>query len=317
MKGVVVVHLEQGVEKFVEKIESAGGPPIYKLTPEKAREVLENLQSHPDDMPKIMIEQKKIPGPKGQLSLQIVRPAKSGKSVLPAALYMHGGGWILGSFRTHLRLVADIAVGADMALVFVEYTPSPEAHFPVALEEGYMAAQYIVEHARDLHLDAGHLAIIGDSVGGNLATGIALMAKQRKGPRIASQVLLYPVTNAEFTTPSYHQFAEGPWLTKKAMEWFWDAYLPDAEKRHTLLASPLKASLEQLQGLPRALVITDEHDVLRDEGEAYAHKLMQAGVEVTAVRMLGTIHDFAMLNDLAHTQATKAAIALVNQFLNR
>jgi acetyl esterase len=142
-----------------------------------------------------------------------------------------------------------------------------------------------------------------------MAAAVTLMAKQRRGPNIAFQVLFYPVTDSGFNTPSYNQFADGPWLTKRAMEWFWDAYLPDPAARKQPTATPLNASLDQLASLPEALVVVDENDVLRDEGEAYAHKLSDAGVRVISVRYNGTIHDFVMLNALADTPATRGAIA--------
>jgi acetyl esterase len=197
----------------------------------------------------------------------------------------------------------------------VNYTPSPEAQFPVPIEQDYAATKYIAEHGADFGLDASRLAVAGDSVGGNMVAVVAQLAKERKGPSIRYQAMLYPVTDAGMKTGSYGEFANGPWLTKPAMEWFWDAYAPKKEDRKKTTASPLSATIEQLKGLPPALVIVDENDVLRDEGEAYAKKLIEAGVEVTAVRMLATHHDFAMLNALAGTPACKAAIELVSQKL--
>jgi acetyl esterase len=166
-----------------------------------------------------------------------------------------------------------------------------------------------------MNLDSSRLAVVGDSVGGNMTAAVTLLAKERGGPKISYQVLFYPVTDANFDTPSYREFANGPWLTKPAMEWFWNAYEPDAAARKKPTVSPLQASIDQLKGLPPALVITDENDVLRDEGEAYAHKLSQAGVSVTAVRYLGTIHDFVMLDALRDTPAARSAIALANASL--
>ena len=203
-----------------------------------------------------------------------------------------------------------------MAFVFVNYTPSPEAQFPVPIEEAYAATQYVAEHGRRLGLVGASLAVAGDSVGGNMAAAVTLMAKQRKGPAIKYQVLLYPVTDADFTTGSYNEFADGPWLTKPAMEWFWNAYAPDKSDRSEITACPLRAPVSELRGLPPALIITDENDVLRDEGEAYARKLMEAQVDVTAVRYLGTIHDFMMLNGLSGTLASKSSIQLVSQKLS-
>jgi acetyl esterase len=224
-------------------------------------------------------------------------------------MYFHGGGWVLGNRNTHDRLVREIAVGAEAAVVFVDYARSPEARYPVAIEQAYAATRYVVDQGASLRIDPLRLAVAGDSVGGNMAAAVTLMAKQRRGPKIALQVLFYPVTDAEFDTPSYTRFADGPWLTKRAMEWFWAAYLPDAALRKQTTATPLNSSLDQLAGLPEALIIVDENDVLRDEGEAYARKLSDAGVRVTSVRYNGTIHDFVMLNALADTPAARGAIA--------
>jgi acetyl esterase len=254
-------------------------------------------------------------GPQGKVSVRILRPQNGNGEKLPVIMYFHGGGWILGSANTHDRLVREIAVGVHAAVVFVNFTLSPEAQFPTPIEEAYAATKYIAEHGEKMNLDPSHLMVAGDSVGGNMAIAVTLLAKKRHGPKIEFQALLYPVTNADLTSPSYRQYAKGPWLTKAAMKWFWNAYLPDVSARKDPLASPLKASIEELKGLPPALVITDENDVLRDEGEAYAHKLMQAGVHVTSARMLGTFHDFMMLNGLAHTPAARAGVGMTIHYL--
>jgi len=206
-------------------------------------------------------------------------------------------------------VVREIAVGTGAAVVLVDYDRSPEARYPVAIEQAYAATRYVVDHGADLRIDPSRLAVAGDSVGGNMAAALTLMARRCRGPKIAFQVLLYPVTDADFDTDSYTRFADGPWLTKRAMQWFWDAYLPDVAARKQPTATPLNASLDELAGLPEALVVVDENDVLRDEGEAYARRLSDAGVRVTSTRYNGTIHDFAMLNALADTPATRGAIA--------
>ena len=308
-----MAQLEPHTQEFIDSLTAMGGRPLYELSPEEARDFLESLQAeYVYDIP-AQIEDLMIPGGDlGPISIRIVRPADYVSGVLPVVMYFHGGGWILGSERTHDRLIREIANGSQSAVVFVNYTPSPEARYPIAVEEAYTATKYIADNARSMNLDASRLAVAGDSVGGNMATVVTLLAKYRGGPDIVFQALLYPVTDSNFNTDSYYQFADGPWLTKKAMEWFWDAYEPDVEKRNDPLFSPLQATLEELSGLPSALVITDENDVLRDEGEAYAHKLMDAGVNVSAVRCLGTMHDFAMLNAISNTPATRTAIQLVN-----
>jgi len=299
--------LELHTQQFVDGL--AGAPPIYGLSPGEARSVLVQVQSLPVGKPSAKIEDIAFPvGPTGSVPVRIVRPAGAA-DVLPAIIYIHGGGWILGDRNTHDRLVREIAVGTGAAVVFVDYDRSPEARYPVAIEQAYAATRYVVDHGADLRIDASRLAVAGDSVGGNMAAALTLMARQRRGPKIVFQVLFYPVTDADFDTASYTRFAEGPWLTKRAMQWFWDAYLPDVAARKQPTATPLNASLDELAGLPEALIVVDENDVLRDEGEAYARRLSDAGVRVTSTRYNGTIHDFAMLNALADTPATRGAIA--------
>jgi acetyl esterase len=307
--------LEPTTQKFIDSL--AGSTPIYKLSPADARNVLSGAQK--GDVRKLSAqeENKVIPvGPTGSVKLRIVRPEHA-KGTLPVVLYFHGGGWVLGDADTHDRLIREIANGADAAVVFVDYDRSPEAQYPTAIEQAYAATKYVAEHAREFKVDANRLAVAGDSVGGNMAAAVTLLAKERGGPAIDQQVLFYPVTDANFEDGSYNQFANGPWLTKEAMKWFWNAYLPDEAKRKEPTATPLNASLDQLKGLPPALVITDENDVLRDEGEAYARKLSQAGVRTTSIRFNGTIHDFVLLNAIAETPATRGAISAANDTLRK
>jgi acetyl esterase len=226
-------------------------------------------------------------------------------------MHFHGGGWALGDCSTHDRLMREVAVGAGAVLFFVDYDRAPETQFPVALEQAYAAALYVAEHAPQLHVDATRLAVLGENTGGTIAAAVTMLAKQRRGPKLCLQVLIYPVTDANFHTRSYDAFADGPWLTRTAMRRFWDAYMPDASARRTVMASPLNATLDQLRDLPDALVCVAENDVLRDEGEAYARRLSDAGVRVTSARYNGTIHDFILLNALADTPAARGAIAQV------
>ena len=299
--------LELNTQEFVDSL--AGAPPIYTLSLADARSVLAQAQSIPVGKPSAQTEDIALPvGPTGSVPIRVIRPVGA-TAVLPVVMYFHGGGWVLGDRDTHDRLVREIAVGAQAAVVFVDYARAPEARYPVAIEQAYAATRYVADNAAELGIDPLRLAVAGDSVGGNMAAAVTLIAKQRRGPNIAFQLLFYPVTDSGFDTPSYNQFADGPWLTKRAMEWFWDAYLPDPAVRKQPTATPLNASLDQLASLPEALVIVDENDVLRDEGEAYARKLSDAGVRVISVRYNGTIHDFVMLNALADTPATRGAIA--------
>jgi len=307
--------LEAKTQAFIDALSAQGGKPIYELSYEEARKVLEDAQGgHVTALP-ADVEEKVLPvGPTGQVSVRIYRP-KGAKAPLPVVMYFHGGGWVLGSKHTHDRLLRDLVTGTHAAFVFVNYTPSPEAQFPVPIEQDYAATKYIAEHGKAFGFDTSRLAVAGDSVGGNMVAVVTQLAKERKGPAIRYQVLFYPVTDSSLSQESYEEFANGPWLTRAAMEWFWDAYAPNKEDRTKVTASPLSATAERLKGLPPALVIVDENDVLRDEGEAYARKLMQAGVEVTAVRFLATHHDFVMLNALAGTPAAKAAIQLASEKL--
>jgi acetyl esterase len=301
--------LESNTRAFLDALAAQGGPPIHTLAVQDARAVLSGAQSGKVAKRPADIEDRTIPGgPAGEVALRIVRP-QGLTGVLPAVMYFHGGGWVLGDQDTHDRLVRELAWGAQAAFVFVNYTPSPEARYPVAIEQAYAATHWVAAHGAEAQLDGARLAVAGDSVGGNMAAAVTLLAKQRGGPRMAGQVLFYPVTDANFDTGSYQQFAEGWFLTRDAMKWFWDHYAPDVAVRAQPTASPLRATVEQLRGLPPALMITAECDVLRDEGEAYARKLMAAGVRVTATRYLGTLHDFVMLNALADTPAARGAVA--------
>jgi acetyl esterase/lipase len=300
------VVLEPASQAFVEA--TAKPPFLYDLGPDGARKVLDDVQAAPID--KLPIDERwiTVPAEVGDVRVRIVRPAGV-EGTLPVILYMHGGGWVLGNAATHDRLVRELACGAGAALVFVEYDRSPEAHYPVAIEQGYAAARWIVREGAANGLDADRMAVAGDSVGGGMTAALALMAHERGDVRFVHQSMYYPVTDAAMDTGSYAQFAEGYFLTDKSMAWFWDCYCPDVERRSEPFASPLRASDEQLDGLPPALVIVDEADVLRDEGEAYAARLRGAGVAVTTVRYDGITHDFMMLNPLSPTHATRAAVA--------
>jgi acetyl esterase len=282
-------------------------PFFYEMTPEDARKVLDDVQAQP--VPKLDVDEKwiTVPAEVGDVKVRIVKPVGA-TGQLPAVLYIHGGGWVLGNADTHDRLVRELAVGADVAVVFVEYDRSPEARYPVAIEQAYATAQWITTHGADEGLDASRLAVAGDSVGGNMTAAVAIMAKQRGDVTFRHQSMYYPVTDAGMDTDSYAEFAQGPFLLAKSMAWFWDAYLPDESKRSEITASPLRATVEELSGLPEAFLVVDENDVLRDEGEAYARKLIEAGVRTTTVRYNATIHDFMMLNPLRPSAATTGAV---------
>jgi acetyl esterase/lipase len=300
------IVLEPESQDFVEA--TAKPPFLYELTPAEARKVLDDVQAAPIDKLPVKDRWITVPAEVGDVRVRIVRPPDA-VGTLPVILYMHGGGWVLGNADTHDRLVRELADGTEAAVVFVEYDRSPEAHYPVAIEQGYATAQWIVREGDANQLDPDRIAIAGDSVGGGMTAALALMAKERGDVRFVQQSMYYPVTDAAMDTGSYEQFAEGYFLLAKSMAWFWDAYAPDLERRAEPFASPLRASDEQLEGLPPAFLIVDEADVLRDEGEAYAARLRAAGVPVTTVRYDGITHDFMMLNPLSGTHATRAAIA--------
>jgi acetyl esterase len=300
------IVLEPASQTFVE---ATSKPPfLYELKPAEARKVLDDVQAAPID--KLAVEERwlTLPAEVGDVRVRIVRPPDA-EGTLPVILYMHGGGWVLGNADTHDRLVRELAVGTGAAVAFVEYDRSPEAHYPVAIEQGYATARWIVREGAANQLDPDHMAVAGDSVGGGMTAAIVLMATERGDVRFVQQSMYYPVTDARMNTASYEQFAEGYFLTAKAMAWFWDAYLPEVDRRSEPFASPLRASDEQLAGLPPAFLIVDEADVLRDEGEAYAARLREAGVAVTTVRYDGITHDFMMLSPLSDTHATRAAVA--------
>ncbi|WDO10438.1 alpha/beta hydrolase [Streptomyces murinus] len=296
---------------------TAKPPFLFDLPPAEGRKAVDEVQS--GDIEKPAVDEEWITvsgGPTGSVRARIVRPAGVSGS-LPVILYLHGAGWVFGNARTHDRLVRELAVGARAAVVFPEYDLSPEARYPVAIEQNYTVAQWVAEQGATKDLDGSRTAVAGDSVGGNMSAALTLMAKERGGPALVQQVLFYPVTDANFDTPSYHRFATGYFLRRDGMQWFWDQYTTDATDRAQITASPLRATTEQLSGLPPALVITGEADVLRDEGEAYATKLRAAGVPVTAVRFQGIIHDFVMLNALRDTHAARTAIELAARTLHR
>lgn len=303
------MHLISKVKEFIENTEKSGAKPLYDLTPKQARKVLTSVQSFPATAPDTDVETLYVDVNGTEIPVKIHRP-KGIEDTLPIVFYIHGGGWVLGDDTTHDRLVRELAAGIPAAVVFPVYTPSPEAAFPQPTNELFAVLKHIVSHADELRLDASRLAVAGDSVGGNMAIAMALKAAKEGAPKIGFQLLMYPVTDAAMETESYHHFENGPWLTKKAMAWFWKLYAPNAADRESVLSSPLTASAEQLKNLPPALVITAENDVLRDEGEAFARKLNDAGVKTTSVRFNGTIHDFMMLNPIAQSAATRDAVLL-------
>lgn len=308
--------LEPAAQKFAD--DNAKPPFLPDLGPVKGRETVNEVQSGGIAKPEADVQDLSVTGgPGGEVKIRILRPQGTEQTPLPVILYIHGAGWVFGNSHTHDRLIRELSTLSGMAVVFPEYSLSPEAKYPTALEEIYAVLEWIAREGSSFGLDAGQLTVAGDSVGGNMTAAITLLAKERKGPAIAKQLLFYPVTDASFDTESYHTFAEGYFLQREGMKWFWDQYTADPGQRAEITASPLRASTEQLSGLPQALIITAEADVLRDEGEAYAAKLREAGVPVTAARFTGIIHDFVMLNALAETNAKKGALLLASSWLKQ
>ncbi len=307
------ISLEPAAQAFVEA--TANPPYLFQLPVEEGRAAVDGVQDEPIFKPAVDEEWIEIPGgPTGVVQLRLVKP-QGATGPLPVILYIHGAGWVFGDAHTHDRLVRDLAVGTGAAVVFPEYDRSPEVRYPHAIEQAYAAARWATTQGAAKGLDGSRVAVAGDSVGGNMSAALTLMAKERGDVTLAGQVLFYPVTDAAFDTASYEEFAEGYFLSREGMKWFWDQYTTDETERAQITASPLRATTEQLAGLPQALVITAEADVLRDEGEAYAAKLRAAGVPVTAVRYQGIVHDFVMVNSLHDTQAAKAAVAQAVAFL--
>ncbi|MBD0257587.1 MAG: alpha/beta hydrolase [Cytophagales bacterium] len=299
-------RLDSGTKTFLKALNAGGGPPLEALAPEEARMVLVNAQaSVPVDLSGIEVSEKTITSGGYTVPLHIVRPVGV-REELPVFMFIHGGGWVLGDFPTHQRMVRDLVVLSGYCAVFVNYTPSPEARYPQALNEIYAATEWVAQKGTAIGVDGKRLALAGNSAGGDLAAATCLMAKDKGGPEIKLQILLWPVTNANFELESYEQFGEDRFLTTSVMQWMWDQYLPDRAKRKEIYASPLQATIDQLRGLPPTLIQVAENDILRDEGEAYGRKLDEAGVPVTTIRYNGVIHDFGLLNGLAELPATRS-----------
>jgi acetyl esterase len=300
--------IEVQTKKFLKALNSSGGKPMETMLPAEARKVLEGAQSSVQvDVSGVEVSEKTIMEDGKTVKLFIMRPAGV-KEKLPVFMFFHGGGWVLGDFPTHYRFIRDLVVNSGAVAVHAEYTRSPEAKYPMALNECYAAAKWVAAHGEEINVDGKRMAIAGNSVGGNLTAAVALMAKNKKGPEFKLQILFWPVTNASFETVSYNKYARDRFLTKNMMQWFWDNYTADQSQRKEIYASPLRATLDELKGLPPTLVQTAENDVLRDEGESYARKLNEAGVPVSLVRYQGMIHDYGLLNPLATIPEVQSAL---------
>lgn len=304
--------------RLLAALNSQKGPGLETLSPVKARQVLTDAQNSVKvDLSGIDVSNRTIEQDGVSVPITIVRP-QGITGTPPVFMFFHGGGWILGDFPTHERLVRDLVVQSGAVAVFVNYTPSPEAQYPVAINQAYAATKWVAAHGNEIGVDGSRLAVVGNSVGGNMAAVVSLMAKDKGGPSIRFQGLLWPVTDHNFNDGSYNSYPQGHFLTRPMMKWFWDAYTKSEAQRNEIYASPLRASQSELKGLPPALIQVAQFDVLRDEGEAYGRKLDEAGVEATTTRYNGTIHDFGLLNALADDAPTKAALkAMANELKTR
>jgi Esterase/lipase len=301
-------QISTGIQEFLKALNTSGGKPLETLSPEAARQVLVDAQKSVSvDYSGIEESEKTITQDGYTVNLHIVKP-KGAKEDVPVFMFFHGGGWILGDYPTHKRLVRDLVVASGVAAVFPDYTPSPEAQYPVAINQAYAATSWVAAHGKEIGVDGKNLAVVGNSVGGNMAAVVALMAKDKKGPEIKLQVLLWPVTDADFTRPSYTLYAQERFLTTPLMQWMWDNYLPNKAQRKEIYASPAQASLAELQGLPPTLIQLAENDILHDEGLAYGRKLDEAGVPTTITTYNGLIHDYGLLNPIANEPAVKIAL---------
>ena len=306
MKVEVDPRLSRGVKAFLKALNSSDGRPLETLPPLEAREVLVKAQaSVAVDLSGIEESEKTISADGYQIQLNIVRP-EGVKGKLPVFIFIHGGGWVLGDYPTHKRMVRDLVVLTGFAGVFVNYTRTPDAKYPQAINEIYAVIRWVSEHSDEIGVDAKNLAVVGSSAGGNMTAATVLKAKEKGGPEIKLHIMMWPVTDANFERESFKQFGEKRFLTALLMKWMWDLYTTDAEERKEIYASPLLASVEQLKGLPPALIMVAESDILRDEGEEYGRKLDEAGVKVTTVRYDGMIHDFGLLNGLAEEPAVRS-----------
>lgn len=310
-------NISKDIRAFLKGLNSSGGAPLETLSPSDARQVLTDAQNSVTyDYSDVETSEKTIDQDGVSVIIHIVKPKNAGDD-LPVFMFFHGGGWVLGDFPTHKRLVRDLVVKSGAVAVFPDYTPSPNAQFPVAINQDYAATKWVAENGKKIGVDGSRLAVVGNSAGGNMAAVVALMAKDKKGPKIAQQILLWPVTDADFTRPSYEKFAQERFLTTPLMKWMWDNYLPNVGERKNKYATPLNATPEELKGLPPVLIQVAENDILHDEGVAYGRKLDEAGVLTTITEYKGFIHDYGLLNPLSDIHAVQESITQAAAVLHK
>lgn len=303
-------QIDPQVREFLKGLNEAskGKTPLFLLPGTGPSDTLTGLQdATPVDLSGVEITSRIITEDGVEVPIHIVRP-QGVTDTLPVIVFYHGGVWLAGNFENHKRFVRDLVVGVNAVAVFPDYTLIPEAKFPTQINQAFATLKWVSAHGAEINVDASRIAIAGNSVGGNMAAAVALMAKDKKGPEIRIQVLIVPAVGADFTTESYIAFADDRFLSKEFMEFGWDLYAPDLETRKDRYAVPLEATVEQLKGLPLTLIQTAENDPLRDEGEAYGRKLREAGVVSTTTRYVGMIHDFVLLNGINDVPAVQEAI---------
>lgn len=309
-------RIDHQVQKFLHDVNKDASP-FWTLPGPQVRATLTGLQNKfPVDTSGVTITDQTISQDGQRVKIYIMKPEHA-KGAFPVLFFIHGGVWIAGDFENHKRFVRDLVVGSNTIAVFPEYTPIPDAVFPTQIEECYAALKWTAAHGHDIGADGSRIVIAGNSVGGDMTAVLTMLAKERGGPKLKAQVLFWPATDASVDSASYHEYSTGRFLSRDFMKFGWDIYVPNEEQRNDPHVSPLRASLEQLSGLPPALVQTEENDVLRDEGEAYASKLDQAGVNVITTRYIGQIHDFGLLNGLRNVPSTQAALQQASDFIKK
>ncbi len=308
-------YLDNVSKKFLESLDK-DAKPLYEIDPEDAREFLTFIQEKGyHDIESQVEDISFYDENSNEISVRLIRPQNYSGESLPLVIYCHGGGWVMGNADDFDMTIKTIANWSNCAVAFINYSKAPEAQYPIALNQIYSALEHFSNNGHKYNINSECIAIMGDSAGGNMTAATAIRTKIENGPQLALQILIYPVTDAEMKTESYKEFKDGPWLSKKAMEYFWDCYLPDKEKRNGIYISPLKADVEYLKGTAPALVITAENDVLRDEGEAYARKLIEAGVDTACIRVNNTFHDFLLLNGVRESKGVKSAYKVICRML--
>ncbi|GIW41914.1 MAG: putative lipase/esterase [Candidatus Binatia bacterium] len=296
--------LDPTAKAILDQIAPPGAPPLHSLSPQEAREAFRALRAlQPSTPVEVESHDRTIPGPGGSIPVRLYRPDRSGR--LPALVYFHGGGWVIGDLESHDNVCRALSKGARCLVVSVDYRLAPENPFPAAVDDAFAATKWVHANAAEIGADPERLAVGGDSAGGNLAAVVALRARDEGGPPLRFQLLVYPVTDSRFDWPSYRENGEGYLLTLDAMRWFWSLYVPDEKQRTHPFVAPLRAP--DHRNLPPAHVITAEFDPLRDEGEAYAEKLRAAGVPATVHRFAGMFHGFFSMD--AVLPAAREAIA--------